>query len=145
MNKTKIEWTDYDKGWLSALIDGEGSISLLKEIRPKYRAGLTYKPRINISNKNRALLEKAKEIIGHGAILGPNGKGVYNFDVSANGCREILRRIKLIAKWQQQILLLDALNILNRRCGRSKPPRTDEEISRLDKIAKTMRRLNKDE
>jgi hypothetical protein len=63
MNRTGIEWS-YNRGWIEALIDSEGSISLLKEKRPRYKAGLTYKPRLNIGNKDKRLLIKAQRIIG---------------------------------------------------------------------------------
>ena len=137
--------TDYEKGWLEAMIDGEGSISLLKEKRPKFKAGFTYKPRINVSNTCLPRLEKAKNIVGGGCIIGqdrPDRKRIYNLDVSANKIREILPQIKLVAKEEQKNLLLKALIILSRRCGRGLPPRTTEEIKKLEEIYKSIRGKN---
>jgi hypothetical protein len=141
MNRTKIEWTDYTKGWIEALIDGEGSLSLLKERRPHFKAGVTFKPRLNIGNKDARLLIRAKEIIGAGCIAGPNKNGVYNFDLSANGIRWLLPKIQLISKEEQRQLLIEALQILNRHAGRSRP-RTDEELQRLEEIYHLIRKKN---
>ena len=141
MNKTKIEWTDYIKGWIEALIDGEGSLSLLKERRPHFKAGVTFKPRLGIGNKDVKLLIHAKEIIGAGCIIGPNKKDFYNFDLSANGIRWLLPKIRLISKEEQRLLLLEALQILNRHAGRS-IPRTDEELQRLEEICHLIRSKN---
>lgn len=132
MNKTKIEWTDYNKGWIEALIDGEGSLSLLKEVRPTFKAGVTYKPRLTIGNKDIRLLQKARRIIAHGCIT-KSGKGVYNLDVSANGIRYILPKIQLITKEEQSKLLLNALHILRRQTTWKKP-RTLEELQQLEQI-----------
>ena len=142
MQKTKIEWTDYNLGWLSGIIDGEGSISLLKERRPWQKAGFQYKPRLNIGNKNIELILKAQLIIGGGCIIGPNNKGVYNLDVSANKMREILPKLKLIAKRKQKIIIIEALELLSfRHRGRSSPM-TREETKKFEKLVKGIRKLN---
>lgn len=136
-----IKLTEYYKGWIEALIDGEGSISLLREKRKQFRAGVTYKPRLNISNKNLKLLEQAKDIIGHGAIH-PNGKsGVYNLDISAEGMRYILPKITLIVKEEQRLLLIEALKILNIHIQRGRG-RTDAEIESLGVIRTNIMALN---
>lgn len=137
MNKIWI----YNKGWIEALIDSEGSLSLLKEKRVHFKAGYTYKSRLNIANKNRELLEKAKKIISGGAIIGPNKKGLYNLDVSANSIRQILPKIKLINKEKQRRLLLKALDILKRHVTRGHS-RTRIEIEKLENLTKKIREQN---
>ncbi len=142
MQKSKIEWTDYNLGWLSGIIDGEGSISLLKERRPWQKAGFQYKPRLNIGNKNIELILKSQLIIGGGCIIGPNSKGVYNLDVSANKMREILPKLRLIAKRKQKIVIMEALELLSfRHRGRSNPM-TKEEIKKFENLVKRIRKLN---
>jgi hypothetical protein len=143
MNKTAIEWTDYDLGWISALIDGEGSISLIKERRPKFRDGATYKPRLNIANKCRKLLEKAQGVVGAGAIIPRKKDLVLNLDISANGARTILPHLHLIVKEKQRILLLEALDILeSRKGGRGQPGPALEGTERLLEIYQEIRELN---
>lgn len=68
MNKTKIEWCDYYRGWIEAFIDSEGSLSIIKEKRPNFVAGVTYKPTLTISNRCVPMLELAKELIGGGSV-----------------------------------------------------------------------------
>ena len=143
MNRTKIEWCDYDQGWLSAIIDGEGSISLLKESRPQFINGFTYKPRICVTGKCIGIINKAREIIGVGAIVKNKETGVYTLDISANGCRTILKNIKFIEKPRQAELLKQALIILSKRCGRGIGSRSKEDSKLLDIIATEIRRLNK--
>ena len=141
MNRTKIEWTDYTKGWIEALIDGEGSLSLIKERRPKFKAGYTYKPRLNISNKNYELLEKAQKIIGAGAIITSKKTSFHQLDVSSNGLRYLLPKIELIVKEKQRRQLLIALRILARRKGRGHPT-SDFDIESLERIYQNIRQFN---
>lgn len=141
MNKTLIEWTDYTKGWIEALIDGEGSLSLVKETRPLFAAGCTYKPRLNIGNKNLGLLKRAQSIISGGCIVHSRKREIYLLDISANGLRRLLPQITLIVKERQRLLLLEALEILSKRKGgrgQPSPLRTE----RLKEIYQEIRKLN---
>lgn len=52
----KGDATDFEMGFIVALIDGEGSITITGRKRPS--------PRVDIGNNNLPLLEKAQEIIG---------------------------------------------------------------------------------
>ena len=131
---------DFEKGWISALIDGEGSLSLIKEKREHFTAGCTYKPRLNIGNNSLELLEKAREIIGAGAIINKNRK-LKQLDVSANGLRYLLPKITLIVKDKQRKLLLNALHYLAQHKGKGNP-RTEEEINHLEEIYVKIRNLN---
>jgi hypothetical protein len=137
MNRTKIEY--YDKGWIEALIDGEGSLSLIKEKRAHFKAGCTYKPRLNISNNSLELLKKARAVIGAGCIM--RKKKLKQLDVSSNGLRFLLPKIQLIVKEKQRRLLLDALHILALHKGRSREI-FDEEINQLEQIYVKIRELN---
>jgi hypothetical protein len=62
------ELTDYEKGFLDGLIDGEGSITLTKEYaRPNKRtASRGWQPRIviSIANNSLELLDKTQKILG---------------------------------------------------------------------------------
>ena len=139
MRKTKL--IEYWKGWLSAMIDGEGSLSLLKEVRPQFKAGCTYKPRLNIGNKHTGIIYTAQMLIGGGCVHKNKKSGVYNLDVSSNLMREVLPQLRFIAKDRQRLLLLKALRILGRKTTKGKP-RTDKELEILESIYQMIRKLN---
>ena len=141
MQRTKIEWTDYDLGWLSALIDGEGCICLLKEKRLNQKAGCQYKPRLSIGNKNLNLLRKAQSLMGE-AIIGPGKNDVYELQVSANNMRRVLPVIKLIVKEGQRNLIIHALNLLKKRHRGRGNPMTQKEIDIFEAIYMNIRALN---
>ncbi len=141
--------TQYQKGWLSALIDGEGSISLLKEKRLKFKAGYTYKARLNVGSTDLRLLQETKKIIGGGCIIKANKKHredkgykpFWNLDISANIIRDIFPQIKLVIKDKQRKLLLEALKIISKPVKKGKP-RADRVIKDLEIIHWKIRDLN---
>lgn len=53
-SQVKPDFSDFDKGWLSALIDGEGYVGITKE---RY-------PMLHIANTNRELMLQAQELLG---------------------------------------------------------------------------------
>lgn len=129
-------------------IDGEGSICLLKDKRKTSLNGYGYKPRLNIGNTDKRLLNKAQSLIG-GAIIKANSrhyenlnrKPFYNLDVSANNIRRILPYLKLISKEKQRVLLLKSLDILSIHKGKNRP-RTSKELKSLERIYLLIRKLN---
>ena len=137
--------TQYQKGWLSGIIDGEGSISLIKEKRPHFKAGCTYKARFNVGNTDLKLLKEAQKICGGGHICKrkpmENRKQFWTLDISANIIRDIFPQIKLIAKEKQKQLLLKALLIIRRHITKTKP-RTNKEIKQLESIYQEIRKIN---
>lgn len=141
-------WTEYDKGWLSALIDADGSLSLLKDKRPRNLIGYGYKPRVNIGNTKVAILEKAQSLLGGAIIKHPEkfreDRGwspFYNLDISANNLRIALPQLRFVIKERQRILLIRALEILARHKGKGNP-RTQEELDELELIYLEIRKLN---
>lgn len=149
MNNTTIEWTERKLGFLEGLIDADGSISLIKEKRPHFKAGCTYKPRMNIGNVCLELLERTRTIIGAGCInenknhrLKPHYQRFYILDVSVNGIRRILPHLRFIVKERQRVLILEASDILKKRTGKGFGPRSDEDIARLEQIYCEIRERN---
>lgn len=141
MGKTKIEWTEFDSGWIAGMIDGEGWLSLIKEKRLHFTAKCTYKPTLGVSNKNIGIINKAKQLLGSQTNHWVNGNGVYMVAISSNLLRIILPQLKLIGKRKQQILLLEALDILSNHKGRGNC-RTEKEIAQLENIYQQMHQLN---
>lgn len=116
LNRSKVEWTDYTKGWIEATIDCEGSLLLIKEVRPHFRDGCTYKPKVSIGNNCVPLLEYAKQIVGFGNIQPPTkSRSTYQFECYSKALRKLLPKITLIVKEKQRLLLLEALAILEKR------------------------------
>ena len=141
MQKTKIEWCDYYKGWIEALIDGEGNLSLVKEKRSHFTAGCTYRPELAIGNKSLPLLQQAQAIIGGGSTGSRRKDGLHYLKVTAKCLREFLPLISLIVKEQQRENLLDALKTLSRHAGRNSP-RSKEELTHLENLFQYNRYLN---
>ncbi len=111
--------TEYERGWIEALIDGEGSLSLCygkQQTSPRYRIDI----RIDISNTNLEILEKAREICGGGSIssfesFNDNRKKRYRICFRSSIIRNILPQLDLIVKREQKKLILEALSLIERR------------------------------
>lgn len=131
--------TNYERGWLEALIDGEGCLEVRAE---KTKNGERYYCRLKIGNTCRPLMEKAKEICGEGQIsvyVRPHPRRVsYTFSLSHRALRRILPQLSLIVKETQQDCVLKALKLLEhnpRRARRSIKKRTV--LTNLAKICKS--------
>ena len=108
--------TQYEKGFLEGIIDGEGCISLYK---PK-SGYACIKPEFTIGNTNIRLLKKVKNIIKGGTIQyavnrNKKYKKFYNLKISPNIMRYILPQLKLIEKEHKRKLMLKILPILQDR------------------------------
>jgi hypothetical protein len=106
----KRRFTDYERGWLEALIDGEGSI-LVHRDRKKQRGWLVF----SISNTNRALLLKAQSLIG-GKIRpysdpNPRSRRQYLLAVYGKTLEWVLPQITLIVKEQQRQISLEIIHL----------------------------------
>jgi uncharacterized protein (DUF1778 family) len=108
---------EYEKGWLEALFDGEGSLSLSygkQKTSDRPRIDI----RMDISNTNLEILEKAKKIMGGGSIssftsFNDNRKKRYRLCVRTKIIRNILPQLDLIVKREQKKLLLEAASLID--------------------------------
>ncbi len=141
--------SDYEKGWLEALIDGEGSLSLnFKKQKTSLRPGLDC--RISISNINLELLERAKNIIGGGHIHLRKGKNnrrdSYVYSCSHTLIRNILPQLNLIVKKEQKEILLSALSLMTQKGSPkgyfSAPLRPKWKDNKLLRLKKKINELN---
>ncbi len=111
---TKI-LTQYEKGWLEAAVDGEGSISISFQ-KQKTSPRPNIRVIMSISNTNRDFLVKAQHLFGAGSICHktPDGnrKGAFVLSVHARMIREILPQLDLIIKKRQKELALETLSLL---------------------------------
>lgn len=123
MNKTPIQWTEYDRGWLEAAIDGEGSLTFKTQLNGK-RTLQTFRPSITIGNTDRGFIEHAARLLGNPPIYiaerqSLNRRTLYHITVYSNALRWILPRLRLIIKDEQRRMLLEALTLLEKR-GRNR-------------------------
>jgi len=114
----KKRFTEFEKGWLAALIDGEGSLGLLISKPNKYHETDLMIPRIDISNTCKALIDKVCEVTGIFQIYkgnrGNSCKPVWVWRCSSVlGILNILNAVKpyLIVKRKQAELLIEFCNL----------------------------------
>ncbi|MBI5347276.1 MAG: hypothetical protein HZB66_01555 [Candidatus Aenigmarchaeota archaeon] len=109
------KFSAFEKGWISAIIDGEGHISL----RP-HSDGKTYKPSITIANNSEKLIQALKKTIPSGRVYiderknKKNWSKTYQFSVwKQNEIKQLLEQIKkhLIIKKGRAELMLEFLRI----------------------------------
>ena len=123
--------TEYVRGWLSALIDGEGSLTLACHRARGSNMGW-WRPLLDIGNTNLDLLKTAQRLIGAGNISYHRGKlnhkDWYLLEVTSGGLRVVLPQLGLIVKEKQRLLLIEALKLLENKHGRD---RRDERLSEI--------------
>ena len=96
---------DYDRGWIAALIDGEGCLSITK----------TGYPRLQIWNTNRRFLERAQILIGGSLHEVPmsklSKKRVYCLTLWKTLLLWLLPQVELINKERMRKVILQANGI----------------------------------
>jgi len=138
-------------GWLEGVIDGEGSIYLLKPPTKHLKRGYMWQPKLTIVNTDLRLINRAREIIrgltpNMSSItaskilvdkrkikLNPKWKPVYTLNISPHICRELLPQLKLTIKDEQRKLLIEALSLLRDR---------NKNESRMNEIHLAIKNLN---
>lgn len=140
--------TDYERGWIEALIDGEGSLSLFSDKRPHQELGCSFKPTLSIGSNDRPLVERARTIIGAGSIRANNAAArmnvLWQYTLQSHGLRWLLPQLSLVLKERQRLLLLEALDLLAaRNGGRGRWSRDPLSGPRLLAIKADMTRLNR--
>jgi len=128
----------YFTGYLEAIIDGEGTITLTTVKDGTSRFPYRFVPLVSVSNDNLELLERLKSWCGGHICERSDKKEHYRWYMTREAMRVILPNLYLIAKWYQKDLLLEALDILNCRG----PCMTEAKFSRLVEIKKVINMLN---
>lgn len=131
--------SDFDKGYMAGMIDGEGTIRLEKDKR-----GCLH-PRVSVANTNQDTLRKLQEMTGIGGFYirenrGTNWKAVWMWNV--NGIvdtKALLIQLKdcFIVKKRQAELLLKFMEIY------LSSPSYGEVTPEMREIDKEMRQLNR--
>lgn len=128
---TPLILCEHDRGWIEALIDSEGYLFIRKSVIKKdyahVRKGtVRYVVGLRITNTCKDLLEKAKQIIGSGAIYPtdypswkkrfPKNKLTYRLEIESRpAIRNLLKSIKLIAKEEHRKAMLEFLDAIENR------------------------------
>ncbi|MFH1229371.1 MAG: hypothetical protein V1678_03020 [Candidatus Aenigmatarchaeota archaeon] len=97
------KFTEYEKGFLEGLIDGEGSIEFSRHRvygngdNTVSKSGFNWRIRMSIFNNSLKLLEKVKAISELGFIIRKTDKN-YELRYGPKALREMLPQIKLVIK-----------------------------------------------
>lgn len=118
--KTKL-LSDFDRGYLSGLIDGDGYLGLMSLHGKRYR----WQPRLDITSTSKELIDHVYSICGTGFIhyrlsTNPNAKPSWDLHFSPWTMRWVLPQLTLCLKRRQAEILLEALNLLKGRCNSRK-------------------------
>lgn len=146
--------TDYEKGFLEAAVDGEGTISLYRNHNRCWHSqrGFQWTPYVALTNTNLSFLQKIKEICGGGRLYlrasrNPlrNQKALHIYEMNRGIMRGILPQLSLVVKEKQRRLLLEALGLAIHG-GTSNPSIQEKQRlndKRLGDIYKQVKVLNK--
>ena len=147
-SETNYVLSDYQKGWLEAAIDGEGSLYFVKNKDESTRRGFVWKVIVEIGNTNIAFLEKARDTCGGGTPVKPSKgkspnwkphwKQMYYWYMKNPQIEGILPQLNLIIKSEHVWLILEALDLLKEHTAWHTPNDV-----RLEQIYLALKELNK--
>jgi len=139
--------SEFEKGWIAALIDGEGTICLAKIKRSKARCGYRYRANLNITNTSFPIIDKAYEILGMGNVAVDEARAKWNRKrpikillLSSNDLREFLPIIKnsLISKKKQAEIMIEALELLKENSEVASETTYQKRLEQIDKNTKLL-------
>jgi len=129
--------TEFDRGWISGLIDGDGSIHMGQSVGQ-------WDIYVAVSNTNLPMLEYLMDMTGQGFIVlkskvTKDHKAIFEYRLKArNALRDLLPLLKLYDKDSQRKLVVEALDILIR-----KELEVEYNEERLEQIEAEVKQLNK--
>ena len=138
--------TQFEKGWIAALVDGEGTITLH---RKKLKNGdIGYHPRLMIGNTNKDLMEKTKQIVGSGHIscikTSSKLKPLWTYELSSIPLGKLLPQITdfLIVKKRRAEVVFDVIKINHTFVGGKRKFMTSKESHKLKELNGSVVKLN---
>lgn len=140
-----LNLSEAQKAWLAALIDGEGTISIWRERRPKNRSGVRYKAVVLVTNTNLALLDALYQCVDGYACThnarraNKKHKATFAVYVSRRAIRSLLEQIKpyLVAKRKQADLVLEFCRVME-----ATPMRASQNHDIFETLCAECQRLN---
>ncbi len=120
------KWEWWVAPWLAALVDGEGSIMMTRRgptrTGSKSRHGGSWRPRINVYNTDRRLVDAIKLHTGLGYVVHSvrnpiketRKKDSYWWSIESGGSRLVAEAILpyMIVKREQAVLLIEARKLI---------------------------------
>ena len=131
------KFNDWQCGWLSGIIDSDGGV-YFNRANGSNRKFITV--RIQVDGTSENFIRKIHKIVGEGSVsayrksrtkglFGKTFRPMFRFQACANTVRWVLPQLTLIAKSQQQKIILEALPILKK--GRWKSIKEEQKLRNL--------------
>lgn len=148
-SQSELPFTEWERGWLEGLIDGEGAIGMSKIREPGHGRGFVWRPYVTISNTCFPLMEKLSHVLGGvGVYIAErpgrgNRRTAYGIRVTPGRIRWLLPQLKLVVKEQQRLLVLEALKLVGEHHPRpGVRGASSQNDARLMEIYESLRQLN---
>lgn len=144
--KNKIGWCNgcnkISNAYIAGFFDGEGSAHIITIKRKEKKFPFQLRPHIDISQKDKFILEKIKKYLGYGKVGKNYFAGAYKYFIVSHNV--ILRFIDDIGKYtvikkQQLELLREMINIANKK---KNVPYVKDELERIIDIRDKLHTLN---
>lgn len=127
-----------DAAYIAGLIDGEGTLTIVRSKRPDRRLGWQYQPCFSIANTDLALLRSVQRTCGNGRVQRSSVKPAlhkqgYQLKFWAEQTRQLLPQVLpyLRGKAEQARVLLSFLAHTQKGSGEAKPEAYWDEVERL--------------
>jgi hypothetical protein len=133
-----------EAAYCAGLLDGEGTITIVKHSRKVARLGYRYQAEVMVANTFYPVLEHFVQLCGNGRIVAtyskPHHKPGYRVQFSPNQIRHVLPQLRpyLVVKAAQADLVLEFLGFAT--IGKHL---TDAEYQRTESLRTNVRALNK--
>jgi hypothetical protein len=134
-----------EAAYMAGMVDGEGSVTLIKAAWKRNRAGFQFQPLLTIANTFRPVLERLVEMCGNGRIVATYNtkhaahKVGYRVVFTSNQIRHVLPQLVpyLVIKKRQAELLIEYLGEWRKGLHI-----TDESYRRGEDFRQQLRALN---
>jgi hypothetical protein len=141
--------SDAQLGWIAGVIDGEGSLGVVKEKkRKKGKMYISYACKLQITATSYSMVSKMREFCG-GYIFGKipatrNRKKAFLYILSGPGLRALLPRVRhlLVVKDRQADIVLRVLQLTGRHLAKGLR-KNENRLLELEKLYQEIRELNK--
>jgi hypothetical protein len=132
-----MKLTEYQKGFIEALLDERGHIFLAYHDGRKNGRGIYY-PTINIMLKSSSMwiLEKARDMLGIRKGFNRR-KNLYTLTLGELESEELLRQITLIKREQRRLVALEMIDIKKKWIAGSCDKVLPEYKSEVDRLVKS--------
>jgi len=130
-----MKLTEYERGFIEACIDTDGSIFIEKHKNQKGTE--SYYPVVSFSNNSVKLLNKIKKILKvNNKLILKKGSKNYKFAIKSHKALNLLKSISLVVKEEKRLKLIRLGEISTSRYGRNQYDREflDQTKKEIEKI-----------